>query len=265
MKKRTNCPHIRCDNWWAETMQCAIQSVCWYLSLTRRQMGLCTCTVSAHPWLRQSSYKPVSCCPRQMYTHIVHVRYKMPDKIISISLRELTLCYSEPKKKISQCRRTRDQTAQDRGVEWKKKLGLFLVSNDTYIFEIKMKFLIFLFVVFVTIKSNNADCCGKKDVAFKSFRPHPNRHTSNCLYYGAVYDDIEYKGIQIDPALYGQPQRCVLSSLCGDGKRHNEGFYCGKGRCNVVGCNCDGGCIEGDTLDSVRALDPGQIYHVEYI
>lgn len=34
--------------------------------------------------------------------------------------------------------------------------------------------------------------------------------------------------------------------VCGDGLKHDDRYYCGKGACNVFGCNCDGGCIEGN-------------------
>lgn len=40
--------------------------------------------------------------------------------------------------------------------------------------------------------------------------------------------------------------------VCGDGQKH-EGFFCGKGPCNVVGCACEGGCIEGDAATNFLA------------
>lgn len=40
--------------------------------------------------------------------------------------------------------------------------------------------------------------------------------------------------------------KCKLTD-CNDGKSHS-GLYCGKGSCNIFGCNCDGGCIEGDII-----------------
>jgi hypothetical protein len=49
------------------------------------------------------------------------------------------------------------------------------------------------------------------------------------------------------------PTRCN-AKVCGDGRVH-DGFYCGKGKCNVFGCNCDGGCIPGDAVNNFRKLD----------
>ncbi|EDW18912.2 uncharacterized protein Dmoj_GI11819 [Drosophila mojavensis] len=37
---------------------------------------------------------------------------------------------------------------------------------------------------------------------------------------------------------------CVIK-ICGDG-RPLRGTYCGRGSCNLAGCDCDGGCLPGD-------------------
>lgn len=44
--------------------------------------------------------------------------------------------------------------------------------------------------------------------------------------------------------------RACKKDVCGDGEAHEEKNYCGKGSCNLVGCNCKGGCIDGQPLDS---------------
>ncbi|KAL5241429.1 hypothetical protein ACI65C_008839 [Semiaphis heraclei] len=36
-----------------------------------------------------------------------------------------------------------------------------------------------------------------------------------------------------------------LAKYCGDGN-YVDGTYCAYGRCNIFGCNCDGGCISKD-------------------
>lgn len=48
------------------------------------------------------------------------------------------------------------------------------------------------------------------------------------------------------------PTRCK-AKVCGDGRVHG-GFYCGKGRCNPAGCQCTGGCIEGDAEANFRKI-----------
>ncbi|XP_030573109.1 protein Diedel-like [Drosophila novamexicana] len=35
--------------------------------------------------------------------------------------------------------------------------------------------------------------------------------------------------------------KCVIT-ICGNGEAL-RGTYCGRGSCNVFGCNCDGGCL----------------------
>ena len=42
---------------------------------------------------------------------------------------------------------------------------------------------------------------------------------------------------------FSQPVH-LTDEYCYDGKRR-VGFYCGKGSCNIFGCNCDGGCLGG--------------------
>ncbi|XP_023166887.2 protein Diedel-like [Drosophila hydei] len=41
---------------------------------------------------------------------------------------------------------------------------------------------------------------------------------------------------------------CTVT-VCADG-RPLVGTYCGRGSCNIFGCNCDGGCIKGDWQQS---------------
>ncbi|KAH8342688.1 hypothetical protein KR067_012980 [Drosophila pandora] len=46
------------------------------------------------------------------------------------------------------------------------------------------------------------------------------------------------------------------TTICADGKRIGKGRYCAQGRCNVFGCNCDGGCRQGDWERSFRNRYP---------
>jgi len=34
-------------------------------------------------------------------------------------------------------------------------------------------------------------------------------------------------------------------------------MYCGKGKCNILGCNCDGGCRQGDSTMSCWNIASG--------
>lgn len=53
--------------------------------------------------------------------------------------------------------------------------------------------------------------------------------------------------------------RLCSKKLCGNGKRVAEGIHCGKGSCNSFGCNCDGGCIEGDPEQNLLKQYPPSI------
>lgn len=43
--------------------------------------------------------------------------------------------------------------------------------------------------------------------------------------------------------------RSCQKNVCGDGETHDK-FFCGKGSCNLIGCGCEGGCIEGHPAES---------------
>lgn len=40
--------------------------------------------------------------------------------------------------------------------------------------------------------------------------------------------------------------RACKKSVCGDGETKADTNFCGIGKCNWIGCDCEGGCIEGD-------------------
>ncbi|KAH8351299.1 hypothetical protein KR084_003032 [Drosophila pseudotakahashii] len=44
------------------------------------------------------------------------------------------------------------------------------------------------------------------------------------------------------------PHNCKIK-ICADGVA-KLGAYCGRGSCNIFGCNCDNGCLEGDWTQS---------------
>ncbi|KAH8284077.1 hypothetical protein KR054_009349 [Drosophila jambulina] len=47
-----------------------------------------------------------------------------------------------------------------------------------------------------------------------------------------------------------------LAFLCADGTPI-KGRYCGRGKCNIFGCNCKGGCRTGEYRDSFLEKYPG--------
>ncbi|KAH8284074.1 hypothetical protein KR054_009348, partial [Drosophila jambulina] len=50
--------------------------------------------------------------------------------------------------------------------------------------------------------------------------------------------------------------RDCATHICADGSALN-GRYCGRGSCNMFGCNCDGGCRTGDWEKSFEKKHEG--------
>ncbi|XP_023166900.2 protein Diedel-like [Drosophila hydei] len=48
--------------------------------------------------------------------------------------------------------------------------------------------------------------------------------------------------------LSNNPNICTIT-ICADG-RAKQGSYCGRGPCNIFGCNCDYGCIPGNWMQT---------------
>lgn len=94
------------------------------------------------------------------------------------------------------------------------------------------------------------------------FHVHAKCCYSTKVSFGWSEDSMPFKCADIDGAV-GAFRQCekwkwrthmvchVL--VCGDG-RLPGGSYCGKGPCNIFGCNCDGGCIEGDPEENFIKL-----------
>lgn len=111
---------------------------------------------------------------------------------------------------------------------------------------------VFLLVTLSLLPSlSHADCCTSKQVFFKT-------KTKDCKYYDG------YPVLNImDEHSYSYDTRVCTINLCDDGKPIS-GVYCGKGPCNIFGCNCNGGCIQGNVTKNFYALHGDDVYHVRY-
>lgn len=76
------------------------------------------------------------------------------------------------------------------------------------------------------------DCCYETDIYFDTY--------GECEDFGAQFISISIQ------------TSCKIST-CNDGLSHH-GNYCGRGRCNIFGCNCDGGCRGGSDTDAVESF-----------
>lgn len=95
-----------------------------------------------------------------------------------------------------------------------------------------MKYFLVIFLFVVITKFNmgvKGDCCHKTNIIYKL-------KSGGC-------DRI--KGGARDPY-----KRCIIA-VCNDGVYHDY-FYCGKGPCNIFGCNCDDGCIHGGSKSALE-------------
>nr|QTY40848.1 venom polypeptide precursor [Doratifera vulnerans] len=82
-----------------------------------------------------------------------------------------------------------------------------------------------------------AKCCFKKTIKFE-------------LNEGLDKDCSFFENAKLNPKRGSSDTsvtRCKVS-VCGDGRRPREGNYCGIGKCNMLGCQCEGGCIKGKNV-----------------
>ncbi|AJP09058.1 hypothetical protein F8203_gp092 [Heliothis virescens ascovirus 3f] len=77
----------------------------------------------------------------------------------------------------------------------------------------------------------------------------------HCSDFGADYNPLDQS--------YGRNTyegMCKIK-VCGDGRKH-DGYYCGRGPCNMFGHNCDGGCISGDAAASFKQIHTDKVWDV---
>lgn len=129
------------------------------------------------------------------------------------------------------------------------------------------KFCLLLFVATISLlpNSSNAECCHKKLVRYRI--PDEN---SNCRDFGGSLADFNLEDVynyrvhlypNIDFCLNKTDKRICEVDVCEDGKP-SKGTYCGKGSCNIFGCNCDGGCIKGNALLNFLAIHGDKVRSV---
>lgn len=84
-----------------------------------------------------------------------------------------------------------------------------------------MKFWLLFWGILSLCTGTRAECCLDRDVAKGICKNIPESGLIHCDWY------------------------------CKDGTKR-VGAYCSKGSCNIFGCNCDGGCIEGQSFYSLN-------------
>ncbi|XP_017038932.1 protein Diedel-like [Drosophila ficusphila] len=105
----------------------------------------------------------------------------------------------------------------------------------------KLRSLVLIAICCLALASkSNAECC---------------RETEEVIFKIAKGDCNDVKGIGY------YRDECQIY-VCANGSPV-VGTYCGKGSCNIFGCNCDGGCLTGNWSQSF--VQNNRFYGIEVV
>lgn len=102
--------------------------------------------------------------------------------------------------------------------------------------------------------SSNAVCCRKEKIYFQKVDS-----SSFCENFGGL---VPYNEMVLFSYSFKDAFKNCETMACGDGTPHKGRVYCGKGSCNIFGCNCDGGCIPGNALENFKSLHGNRVRNV---
>ncbi|KAH8288710.1 hypothetical protein KR054_008319 [Drosophila jambulina] len=71
-------------------------------------------------------------------------------------------------------------------------------------------------------------------------------HAECCTSYEEVTFTMQHGSCDM---VGGYGDKICEVEICADGVAR-KGTYCGRGPCNIFGCNCDGGCLTGEWVRS---------------
>nr|WDQ26740.1 venom peptide [Acharia stimulea] len=100
-----------------------------------------------------------------------------------------------------------------------------------------------IIILLIILPAVLSKCCFKKKVKFNLIEGSGKQCSD---FEKAKPDPREPEEGKTLPA--NNHLRCRVS-LCGNGKRPEHGSYCGVKKCNPLGCQCDGGCVEGKAVE----------------
>lgn len=122
---------------------------------------------------------------------------------------------------------------------------------------LKLCFLLFITTILLKFHLICAKCCPMSTKIWFGTRG------KNCIEFGA--SNTITRGIS--GRIWIDRKVCRIS-LCDDGRPLTSGLYCGKGSCNIIGCNCDDGCREGlngfKNLELFKVINENYVEWVEY-
>lgn len=96
-----------------------------------------------------------------------------------------------------------------------------------------------------------SECCWRSTLLFALPKTE-----ANCTKYGRSPTVLRFATVlHVGEEGYFdilEEKHCIVR-VCNDAVDY-RGTYCGKGPCNMFGCNCGGGCFSGDAKDAFKKL-----------
>lgn len=116
----------------------------------------------------------------------------------------------------------------------------------------KLCFVLVIATLSLVPHMSHAECCSSLQVFFRSRDKDCEEFTGarNAFYVHKV-------------TITNQNSRRCTMHVCNDGEPIT-GSFCGRGPCNIFGCNCEGGCIEGNMINNFKALHGDSVYDVHF-
>lgn len=97
----------------------------------------------------------------------------------------------------------------------------------------KFQVAIIVVIFLIVLNQTNAECCQEKiRVFFECSNLSPRTIHQNIPH--ARHADHHWEPVNDTPGCH--------VAICKDGSTISGWHYCGRGKCNLFGCNCDGGC-----------------------
>nr|WGN96267.1 setae polypeptide [Ochrogaster lunifer] len=107
-----------------------------------------------------------------------------------------------------------------------------------------MKLIFSIFILFASFMYVTSECCGAYTIRYSLKEGYtqcnesiPGGEQKTAVDNDGVVNDIFSK-------LDRRRPRCWIA-VCYDGRNH-PGSYCGHMSCDIFGCSCGGGCINGE-------------------
>lgn len=126
-----------------------------------------------------------------------------------------------------------------------------------------MNILFALFVVvFGITELVRSECCRKTQISFTATGQYTCHEVDNEAHYPMpTGSGVGAVGQSLSENLANLREGNCEISICGDGRPPSTGTYCGRGPCNIFGCNCDFGCKGGNAVENFSRIHGNKVAH----